>query len=155
MDSQEQKKQIPRQPAKQWQRIDPSQEDTIIVHPLGATVKEEMSMENKVTETLITLGMPPSADGFRYTRYAVMVRLSDLKKPMRMMDIYADIAKEFNTTTSRAERCIRQAAETVCDRCGAEMLGRFFGNTISPASGKVPNAEFVAVIAERIGMGDY
>jgi len=70
-------------------------------------------MRKKVTDVLIELGVTPNLKGFDYICRAVEI-ISNSKKRMDIVKgIYADIANEFDTTSSRTERAIRHAFSKV------------------------------------------
>ena len=58
------------------------------------------------------------------------------------------------TTALRVERCIRSAIETAWDRASPETLPKYFGCTVSSQRGKPSNAEFIALLAERLTLED-
>ena len=64
--------------------------------------------------------------------------------------LYPEVAKKFNTTSSRVERAIRHAIEVAWDRGDLEVLQKYFGYTVSNIKGKPTNSEFIAMIADRL-----
>lgn len=65
-------------------------------------------MKKKVEDLLIELGIYPNLYGFAYICKAVeIIGLS--KERMKIMWIYSEVAKEFNSNTARVERGIRHA----------------------------------------------
>ena len=58
------------------------------------------------------------------------------------------------TTALRVERCIRSAIEIAWDRASPETLPKYFGCTVSSQRGKPSNAEFIALLAERLTLED-
>lgn len=66
-------------------------------------------MRRKTENVLLELGITPNLKGFDYICEAVEI-LSTPKERVKIVNgIYADIAKEFNTTNTRVERAIRHA----------------------------------------------
>lgn len=66
-------------------------------------------MRRKTEDVLIELGITPNLSGFNYICKAVEI-INASKERIRIVDgLYADIAKEFNTTKIRVERAIRHA----------------------------------------------
>lgn len=64
--------------------------------------------------------------------------------------LYPDIAKHYNTTSSRVERSIRHAIDLAWQRGDLDILQHYFGYTISSSKGKPTNSEFIALIADRL-----
>ena len=67
--------------------------------------------------------------------------------------LYPEVAKRYNTTASRVERAIRHAIEVAWDRGDLETLQKYFGYTVSNVKGKPTNSEFIAMIADRLTLG--
>ena len=68
--------------------------------------------------------------------------------------LYPTIAKKYQTTSSRVERAIRHAIEVAWSRGKMETLDSLFGYTISVGKGKPTNSEFIALIADKIRLGN-
>ena len=97
------------------------------------------------------VGMPENLLGSRYIRYAIQLCYEDPEYIHTMTSrLYPDVAKEFGTTSSRAERAIRHAIEVIFDRGDLEHIARIFGNTISVNKGKLANGEFLAGATNEI-----
>ena len=64
--------------------------------------------------------------------------------------LYPNVAKRYNTTSSRVERAIRHAIEVAWDRGDVDVLNSYFGYTIHNTRGKPTNSEFIAMIADRL-----
>jgi len=69
-------------------------------------------------------------------------------------DLYPKIAEKYNTTPSRVERAIRHAIELAWDRGNVDLMTEYFGYTINFERGKPTNAEFIAMVSDRIRL-DY
>ena len=67
--------------------------------------------------------------------------------------IYPKVAKMHQTTSSRVERAIRHAIEVTWERGNADVLLKVFGYTISAEKGKPTNSEFIALISDKIRLG--
>lgn len=65
-------------------------------------------MKKKVEDLLIELGIYPNLYGFAYICKAIEI-ISSSKERMKIMWIYSEVAKEFNSNTARVERGIRHA----------------------------------------------
>ena len=69
-------------------------------------------------------------------------------------ELYPMIAEKYNTTASRVERAIRHAIELAWDRDNVDLMNRYFGYTINIERGKPTNSEFIAMIADKLRMGE-
>ena len=94
--------------------------------------------------------------GYQYLREAILITAADpsvLNKAVTKI-LYPEIARRYGTTALRVERCIRSAIETAWDRASPETLPKYFGCTVSSQRGKPSNAEFIALLAERLTLED-
>ena len=64
--------------------------------------------------------------------------------------LYPEIARKFNTTSSRVERAIRHAIEVAWVRGNIDAISDIFSYTISYHKSKPTNSEFIAMIADRL-----
>ena len=114
------------------------------------TYTEEV--EKISVELLKKIGMPPHLTGHDYTLQAIQLctlNPSYLRGYVTKC-LYPDIAKEFDTTPSRVERCIRHAIEVVFFRGNTSAVVEIFGNVTHIKSGKLSNSEFFAACANEI-----
>lgn len=110
----------------------------------------EYNEEKVVTNYLIKLGMSTSILGFKYSRQAVILVLNgeQEKRLYITKKLYPDIAKKFNTTSSRVERAIRHAVRTVYEKNrDSELMEEMMLTTRKCCP---TNSEFLAFIAEKI-----
>lgn len=68
--------------------------------------------------------------------------------------LYPEIAKYYQTTSSRVERAIRHAIEIAWNRGNIEAIDHIFGYTVNAAKAKPTNSEFIAMIADKLQL-DY
>lgn len=61
-----------------------------------------------------------------------------------------EIARNYNTTSSRVERAIRHAIEVAWNRGNTEAIDDIFGYTVSASKSKPTNSEFIAMIADKL-----
>lgn len=110
----------------------------------------EYNEEKVVTDYLIQLGMSTSILGFKYSRQAIILILNgeQEKRLYITKKLYPDIAKKFNTTSSRVERAIRHAVRTVYDKNRDNELMEEM--TLTTRKCCPTNSEFLAFIAEKI-----
>lgn len=105
----------------------------------------------EIIETLKEVGISANLNGYEYLKSALSMVLDDrtyLKNITSRM--YTEIAKEHNTRAFRVERGIRHAIEVAFQRMDPEQMNRLFGRCTSYYKGKVTNAEFIAILAEKL-----
>ena len=113
-------------------------------------------LETLVTSVIHEIGVPAHIKGYQYLREAILITTADpsvLNKAVTKI-LYPEIARRYGTTALRVERCIRSAIETAWDRASPETLPKYFGCTVSSQRGKPSNAEFIALLAERLTLED-
>ena len=97
------------------------------------------------------IGVPAHIKGYHYLREAIMMCVEDVDMLNAITKaLYPEIAKKFQTTSSRVERAIRHAIEVAWSRGRMETLDSLFGYTINTGKGKPTNSEFIALIADKI-----
>ena len=114
------------------------------------------SLKTMVTSVIHEIGVPAHIKGYQYLREAILITTADpsvLNKAVTKI-LYPEIARRYGTTALRVERCIRSAIETAWDRASPETLPKYFGCTVSSQRGKPSNAEFIALLAERLTLED-
>ena len=109
------------------------------------------SMEDDVTRMIHDVGVPAHIKGYQYLRDSIIMAVEDpdiLNSVTKVL--YPDIAKKYDTTSSRVERAIRHAIEVAFSRGKIEMIEDLFGYTINGGKGKPTNSEFIALISDKI-----
>lgn len=106
------------------------------------------------TQLLRAIGIPAHIKGYYQMRSAIdYVLTSGEAYDMRVTtDVYPAVAKEYNSTPRRVERNIRSAIESAWNRGSIEMQHAIFGYTVNDKKGKPTNAEFIAMLADRVLM---
>ncbi len=113
--------------------------------------RSDVNIEAMVTSIIHEIGVPAHIKGYQYMREAIMIAVQDMDVINSITKVlYPQVAKTFQTTSSRVERAIRHAIEVAWERGDIETLQRFFGYTVSNAKGKPTNSEFIALIADRL-----
>lgn len=111
------------------------------------------SIELRVSNLLHDLGIPSHVRGFKYIREGILLLYStDNLVTLVTKDIYPEIAKTYETTSSRVERAIRHAIEISWIRGDLKLLEEIFGNSVDIEKGKPTNSEFLNTIADRFKM---
>ncbi len=116
------------------------------------TVREDgYDLEAMVTEYIHELGVPAHIKGYHYLRTAIMMVVKDMDLLNYITkELYPEIAKAYQTTSSRVERAIRHSIEVAWTRGKPQTMNEVFGYTINTGKGKPTNSEFIAMIADRI-----
>lgn len=121
------------------------------VVPKSNTQKQIHNLEEKITDIIHEIGVPAHIKGYMYLREAIQMVYYDIELLSGITKIlYPDIAKGFNTTSSRVERAIRHAIEVAWSRENIEAISSFFGYGVSILKTKPTNSEFIAIIADRL-----
>jgi len=114
------------------------------------------SLELDITRILHQMGVPAHVKGYQYLRDGI----SFVTKESNLMgavtkELYPLIAEKYDTTASRVERAIRHAIELAWDRGNVDLMNKYFGYTINIERGKPTNSEFIAMIADKLRMGEH
>lgn len=119
--------------------------------PNITATKPSISIEEKVTNIIHDVGVPAHIKGYQYLRKAIIMSVNDMDMLNSITKIlYPEIAKQFQTTSSRVERAIRHAIEVAWSRGNMDTLNELFGYTINNGKGKPTNSEFIALITDKI-----
>ncbi|MBP3341450.1 MAG: sporulation initiation factor Spo0A C-terminal domain-containing protein, partial [Peptococcaceae bacterium] len=65
-------------------------------------------------------------------------------------ELYPKVAAKYDTSPDRVERAIRHAIELAWVRGNVDLMTEYFGYTINLQKGKPTNAEFIAMVSDRI-----
>lgn len=108
-------------------------------------------IETRVTNIMHQVGIPAHIKGYQYLRDAIIMVINDIELINSITkQLYPNIAKEHNTTSSRVERAIRHAIEVAWSRGQVEAIDSLFGYTINIGKGKPTNSEFIAMVADKM-----
>ena len=108
-------------------------------------------IEVQVTKLIHQIGVPAHIKGYQYLREAITLVIQDSNIINSVTkELYPEIGKTFQTTSSRVERAIRHAIEVAWDRGDLETITDIFGYTIQSARGKPTNSEFIAMVADNL-----
>ena len=114
------------------------------------------SLKARVTHMLHDAGMPANISGYQYLREAILITAADpsvLNKAVTKI-LYPEIARRYGTTRPSSRTMYPQRHR---DRLGPGFAGdtpKYFGCTVSSQRGKPSNAEFIALLAERLTLED-
>lgn len=123
------------------------------LHIEGSSAQGDQELERMVTDIIHQIGVPAHIKGYRYVRESIImvVRQPEMINAVTK-NLYPSVAKMFGTTSSRVERAIRHAIEVAWDRGDVDTLNNYFGYTIHNGRGKPTNSEFIAMIADKLGL---
>lgn len=118
-------------------------------------INQMENLERCVTRVIQSMGVPAHVKGYQYLRDAIIfvVEESNLMGAVTK-ELYPLVGDKHDTTASRVERAIRHAIELAWDRGNIDVINKYFGYTVNMAKGKPTNSEFIAIIADRIRMGE-
>jgi len=109
------------------------------------------SVDEKITNIFISVGIPPHIRGYQYLREAVRLAIetpeiigSITKK------LYPTIADKYTTSPSKVERSIRHAIEVSWNRGKIENINTLFGIRVYSQHDKPTNGEFIALLADKM-----
>lgn len=113
--------------------------------------EDSLDLKSMVGQILLELGTPDHLGGHSYIITAIALAAQNPIYIRHMTsELYPMVAKMHDTTASRAERAIRHAIEITWSRGEADVLMKYFGNTVSPAKGKPTNGEFIARLSNHV-----
>lgn len=122
---------------------------------VAVTPPHNNSVEVDITRILHQMGVPAHVKGYQYLRDAIALVSEEVNLMGAVTkELYPMIAEKYDTTASRVERAIRHAIELAWDRGNVDMMNKYFGYTINIERGKPTNSEFIAMIADKIRMGE-
>lgn len=103
----------------------------------------------EVSQLLHNLGIPTHIRGYKYIRDSVLIIYNNDHVESITKELYPQIARKYDTTSSRVERAIRHAIEVSCTRGDLALIEELFGFSISSDKARPTNAEFIITLADR------
>lgn len=111
-----------------------------------------LSVEMKVARLLLDVGLSDRRAGFHYLCRAIDLVAQNESLLGRMTKVvYPAVATEFDSTPARVERSIRGAIGSLWSRGAGERVKGLFAS--KRKRGKPSNAEFIAMLADRLRSG--
>jgi len=112
-------------------------------------------IDNKIIRIFMAIGIPSNLKGYQYLREAVKMTIDEPDAITHITTrIYPELAKRFHTSPSNVERAMRHAIETAWERGKKENIDSLFGLKIYDRNEKPTNSEFIALIADKLALGD-
>lgn len=111
----------------------------------------EDNLDKVVTKVICWIGIPAKLSGYHFIRKGIVLSLMEdipIVNPGKVL--YPRIAKEFATQGSKVERAIRHAIETCWERGKPDFFEDVFGYSVKANTGKPTNAEFFAMVVDKI-----
>lgn len=134
------------------ERIDEIMRENPMQKRLGNIAKRQpVTMEEKISEIFIAIGIPPHIKGYAYLREGIKITveypyvINSVTK-----ELYPSIAKKFKSTPSKVERAIRHAIEVAWNRGRIDAINAIFGSRIYLGTEKPTNSEFIALVADKL-----
>lgn len=113
--------------------------------------QNKTDLDTEITTLLHEIGVPAHIRGYLYIREAITMVYYNIEILGNITKIlYPEVARKFNTTSSRVERAIRHAIEVAWVRGNIDAISDIFSYTISYNKSKPTNSEFIAMIADRL-----
>lgn len=107
--------------------------------------------QKTISKMLHTLGVPSHIKGYVYIREGINLMLESNEITGGITkEIYPEIARKYNTTSSRVERAIRHAIEISWNRGDYDTMEEIFGHSVDYDKAKPTNSEFIATIADHL-----
>ena len=111
----------------------------------------DTNLQNTITKMLHELGIPSHIKGYSYIREGITILYYDYNMVGAITKkLYPELAKRYNTTTSRVERAMRHAIEVGWTRSDWKMTEDLFGQSVDFDRSKPTNSEFLVTIADKL-----
>ena len=109
------------------------------------------TVDEKITNLFLTLGIPAHIKGYQYLREAVHMVLDNRDVINRITkELYPGIASRFDTSASKVERAMRHAIEVAWSRGRLDTVNKMYGYKVFDAMDKPTNGEFISCVSEKI-----
>lgn len=118
---------------------------------LGTRPASQADAETLVRQLLLEMGAPDHLLGHSYCIRAIVLMAENQNFLGNItFGLYPQLAAEFDTRPGRVERAIRHLVEVTWTHGDREVLGKYFGNTVSADRGKPTNAAFIVRMANVV-----
>lgn len=109
------------------------------------------TLDEKISNIFITIGIPPHIKGFAYLREGIKMcveRPPIINKVTK--ELYPKIGEKFDTSASKVERAIRHAIEVAWNRGRSDAISSIFGARVYIGNERPTNSEFIALVADKL-----
>ena len=113
--------------------------------------RKAASLDEKISNIFITIGIPPHIKGFVYLREGIKMAVEDptiINKVTK--ELYPKIGEKYSTTSSKVERAIRHAIEVAWNRGRTDAISSIFGAKVYIGNERPTNSEFIALVADKL-----
>ncbi len=126
-----------------------------IANPNSRNELQERYLDEKISNIFITIGIPAHIKGYQFLREAVKLAIEEPEIIGSITKrLYPTIAEKFSTSSSKVERGMRHAIEVAWNRGKIENINSVFGLRVYTSSDKPTNGELIALIADKMLVGD-
>ena len=123
--------------------------DDAPVYLSGPDTQTGASVDERVTNLFLSIGIPAHIKGYGYLREAVKMVMENHDLINRITkELYPGIARRFSTTPSKVERAMRHAIDEAWRSGEMEAQYELFGDTIDAKRGSPTCGEMIAQIAD-------
>lgn len=113
--------------------------------------KRVTSLDEKISNIFISIGIPPHIMGYQYLREGIKMTIEDPSIINNVTKrLYPEIGVKFQTSASKVERAIRHAIEVAWNRGRIEAINSIFGVRVYIGSERPTNSEFIALVADKL-----
>ena len=117
----------------------------------AAVKPKNRSLEEKISNIFITVGIPAHIKGYQFLREAIKLAIDNPEIINSITKkLYPEVAEKFDTSPSKVERAIRHAIEVAWNRGKIENINSLFGVRVYNRNEKPTNGEFIALVADKI-----
>lgn len=132
--------------------------DELLTPPTKASGGKELeapkrvaSLEEKISNIFISIGIPPHIKGYNYLREGIKMAVEDPEVINSITKVlYPHIAEKYNTSASKVERAIRHGIEVAWNRGRIDAINAIFGARVYIGNEKPTNSEFIALVADKL-----
>ena len=111
----------------------------------------KVSLEEKISNIFINVGIPPHIKGYSFLREGVMMAVENPSIINNITkQLYPMIGERYQTTPSKVERAIRHAIEVAWNRGRIDNINNILGVRAYVGADKPTNGEFIALIADKM-----
>lgn len=117
----------------------------------GRDKRKSVSLDERISNIFITIGIPPHIKGFAYLREGIKMVVADpavINKVTKVL--YPMIGEKFSTSASKVERAIRHAIEVAWNRGRTDAISSVFGARVYIGNDRPTNSEFIALVADKL-----
>lgn len=128
-----------------------SENDAVDLKNIALRKQAPFSIDEKISDIFISIGIPPHIKGYSYLREGVKTTVATPSIINNVTKgLYPSIAERFATTPSKVERAIRHAIEVAWNRGRIDAINAVFGARVYLGSEKPTNSEFIALVADKL-----